>query len=342
MNRNNVYFTLISWHRDHDKYVALQEAEAAVECDSILHPLSSLEWIDCTCTKPPLLFDKIHAVYVPQQSTLYVSTRDSELYFCNGPFDGPKIAWKGPHNFPRKQKIEKYALAVYCSDLAIVGGRSQETGCSTDQVWLLHSAQSSAQAELLPSKMLTKRQSVVAVGNEAYLAVTGGISDRAEFIIDVEVYNGTRWIKVKSLPKELRKVASVLHSGVWYLIEEVDQNEAGATYSASLKELVSSQDTEWQMLDRCSSGEMLVAPVSFDDQLLAIKKKCPSGYGIHMLSPKTRYWVIIAPLPCLECADRIQYASMIGLPEKQLMMVYVTIGSTVKIATIKGIPVMCA
>ena len=317
--------------------MALQEAEAAVDRDSILHPLSSLEWVDCT--KPPLLSNKIHAVYVQQQSTLYVSTKDSKLYFCSGPLDGPKIAWKGPHHFQRKN-IVNYALAVYRSGLAIVGGWNQDSRSSVDQVWILNSA--SSQAAELQAKMLTKRFSVVAVGNEDYLAVTGGKADRAEFITDVEVYNGTQWMKVKPLPKQLRKLASVLHNGVWYLIEEVDQNGAGATYSALLKELVSSQDTEWQVLDRCSSGEMLVAPVSFDDQLLAIKKKCPSGYGIHMLSPKTRSWVVIAPLPCLECADRIQYASMIGLPERRLMMVYVTIGSAVKIATIKGIPVMCA
>ena len=313
----------------------MQDADAAV---GILHPLSTLTWIDYE--EVPKLSDKTQTVYVTQQRTLYTSRStgvESDLYFCNWPFRGQKIEWKGPHSV-RKKNLTRYALAAYGSDLAIVGGWNGESHCSTNQVWILHKA--SSQPELLPSTMLTKRYSGVAVGTEKYLAVTGGENEDKNFLgKDVEVYNGTLWMKVKSLPKQLRNLTSVVHNGVWYLVEEVDQNKGGATYSVSLEELVSSQDTEWKMLDQCSSGETLVGPVSFDGQLLIIKWRWSSGYGIHMLSPKTKSWVHIAPVPLPQkSTDRIRHASMVGLPEGQLMVMATdSVSRTcIKIADVKG------
>ena len=318
-----------------------------VERSSILHPLSSIEWAVFDRMKLPKSYYKIQAVFVQQvqQSTLYAATSDGELYFCNGPFVGPNIKWKGPHSFPQKQKLKMYALAVFSSNLAIVGGWNQETSCSTDQVWILQKA--SSQAKQLPSKMLNKRFSAVAVGSEKYmyLAVAGGKNEEEkEFVSDVEVYNGTQslWLKVKStLPKKLCNLTSVLHNGVWYLVEEVDQNGAGTTYSVTLEELVS-QDAEWQKIDQCSAGEILAGPVSFVGQLLVIKKIWHSGYGIHSMlpqSPEKRSWVRIAPLESTNKFqhDKFQRASMIGLPEGRLMVM--TSDSALYIGTIKGIPV---
>ena len=273
-----------------------------VERSCILHPLSSIEWAVFDRMKLPKSSYKIQAVFVQQvqQSTLYAATSDGELYFCNGPFVGPNITWKGPHAFPQKWKLKMYALAVYGSNLAIVGGWNQETCCSTDEVWILQKA--SSPAEQLPSKMLTKRFSAVAVGSEKYLAAAGGKNEKEnEFVSDVEVYNGAQslWSKAMSnLPKNLRNLTSILHSGVWYLVEEVDQNGAGATYSATLEKLVS-QDAEWQKIDQYSVGELFAGPVSFDGQLLVIKKIWHSGYGIHNMlpqSPEKKSWVHIAPL----------------------------------------------
>ena len=287
--------------------------------------------------KLPRSSNKIQAVFVQhvQQGTLYAATRDHSggLYFCNGPFLGPIIAWKGPHLFPQRQKLFMYALAAYGSKLAIVGGWKQESQCSTDQVWILQTA--SSQAEQLPS-MKTKRFSAVAVGSENYLLVAGGSNKEEEFLSDIEVYDGTQWLAVKPLPKKLRNLTSVLHNGVWYLVEEVEQNRAGATYSASLEELVS-QDAEWQMLDQCSSGEMLAGPVSFGGQLLVIKWTWHSGFGIHVLSPKTtKSWVHIAHLESAD-RDQFQHASMISLPGGQLMVI--TTNSAILVGTVKGIPV---
>ena len=318
----------------------MQDADAAV---GILHPLSTLTWIDYE--EVPKLYDKTQTVYIIQQSTLYTSIRTGGdvgdlLYFCNWPFRGQKVArWKGPHKSIREKNLKKYALAAYGSNLAIVGGWNQISRCSTDQVWILHKA--SSQPKLLSSPMLTKRHSGVAVGTDNYLAVTGGRNEDKDLHMDVEVYNGTQWNKVKSLPKELRNLTSVVHDGVWYLVEEVDQNEGGATYSASLEGLVTSQDAKWKMLDQCSSGEMLMGPVSFDGQLLIIKWRWSSGYGIHMLSPKTKSWVHIAPVPLTQeshSADRNRHASMVNLPEGRLMVMATdSISRTcIKIADVKG------
>jgi hypothetical protein len=318
----------------------MQDADAAVECHSILHPLSTLIWINYEEVRVPKYSGKIQTVYVAQQRTLYTSrsigdTDESDLYFCTWPFRGQKIEWKGPHSV-RKKNLNRYALAAYGSDLAIVGGKNKESQCSTDQVWILHTA--SSQPELLPSSMPNKRHSGVAVGTEKYLAVTGGKNEEKDFLgKDVEVYDGTKWMKVKSLPKPLCNLTSVIHNGFWYLVEVVE-NGGGAIYSASLEELVSSQDAEWKMLDQCYSGEILVGPVSFDGQLLIIKWRHQSGYGIHMLSHKTKSWVHIAPLR-QENADRIRHASMVSLPEGQLLMVMATYSddrTCIKIADVKG------
>jgi hypothetical protein len=309
----------------------MQDDEAAVECHSILHPLSTLTWVNYEELPKP--FKKTQVVYVTKQSTLYMSTGgDDDLYFCNLPFHGQKIVWKGPHNSVREKKLKRYALAAYGSDLVVVGGWNQKSH-ETNQVWILHKA--SSQPKLLPSMMLTKRHSGVAVGTENYLAVTGGKNEGKD-CIDSEVYNGTLWMKVKSLPKPLRNLTSVIHNGVWYLVEGVE-NGGGATYSASLEELVSSQGAEWEMLDQCYSGEMLAGPVSFDGQLLIIKWRWSSGNNIHMLSPKTKSWVHIAPLH-QESPDRIRHASMVGLPEGQLVVMATdSIGRTcIKIADVKG------
>lgn len=318
----------------------MQDADAAV---GILHPLSTLTWIDYEEVRE--LYDKTQTVYITQQSTLYTSVRTGsdvgDLYFCNWPFRGQKIVWKGPHNSIKEKSLIKYALAAYGSDLAIVGGWNQISRCSTDQVWILHK-ESSRQPKLLPSpiSMLTKRHSGVAIGTEKYLAVTGGENEDKNFLgNDVEVYNGTLWMKVTSLPKQLRNLTSIIHDGVWYLVEEVDENKGGATYSASLEELVSSQDAEWKRLDQCSSGEMLVGPVSFDGQLLIIKQRWSSGYGIHMLSPKMKSWVYIASVPLTQgSVDRIRHASMVGLPEGQLMVMATDflLHTCIKIANVKG------
>ena len=314
----------------------LQEAEATVKCNSILHPLSSIEWIPINCTKLPKSCDKIQTVFIPQpeaEGTLYAAMSNGDLYFCTGPFHGSRITWKGPHNFPKKKKLLKYAIAEYHFDLAIVGGWCKETQCSLDEVWILRFKT----PVLLPANMPTKRYSAVSVGSENYLSVAGGRNEINEFVTDVDVYNGMQWIKVKSLPKELRNLTSALHNGVWYLVEEVDQNGAGETYSASLEKLIS-LDAEWQMLDWCSTGEMLAGPVSFDGKLLIIKKKWHSGYGIHMLSPKTKSWVHIHEAP-LKTTDEFQHASMISASQGQLMMI--TGDSAVHIATIRGVPILC-
>ena len=122
------------------------------------------------------------------------------------------------------------------------------------------------------------------------------------------------------------------------MVEEVDQNGAGATYSASLEELVS-QDAEWQLLDQCSSEEMLAGPVSFNGHLLVIKWIWSCGFGIHVLSPKTtKSWVRIAHLEStdrFQDAKEFQHASMISLPGGQLMVI--TTDSAMLIGTVKGI-----
>lgn len=274
------------------------------------------------------------------QITLYVATSDHNggLYFSKGPFPldpNRDIAWKGPHSFPQKQKLTRYTLAAYGSKLAIVGGWKQETGYS-NQVWIMLTA--SSQAEQLPP-MKTKRLSAAAVSSENYLVVAGG-SNEGGLLTDVEVYNGTQWLAIKPLPKTLRNLSSILHNGIWYLVEEVNQNEAGTTYSISLEKLIRvSEDAEWQMLDQCSSGEMRAGPVSFDGQLLVIKWLWYSEFGVHMLSPKTtKSWLQIAHLESAEkisYAKVFQHASMISLPEGQLMVI--TVDSDILIGTIKGI-----
>ena len=308
--------------RDSCYHCSSQEAEAQCR-NTILHPLASLEWNEFT--KLPFAIsscDKVQAVYVPhdQHGRLYISAGEDLYFWRTNPDDS---RWRGPHNFPKKLGLFRYALAAYHSSLALVGGWSRVTKCS-DQVWILSA--SSSGCKLLPSQMLTKRSSAVAVGDEDYLAVAGGRNEEEEFLTVVEVYNGTQWMVVQPLPKSLRGITSVLHDGIWYLMEEVDHE--GAIYYFSLEKLVSSKDSAWKLLN--SSLRSQSAPVSFDGQLLVTGRRWQHHCSIHTYSLITSTWASIAPL---ENADKIK--SMIGLPGGQLMTVF-SGNSAVKIATVKG------
>lgn len=209
----------------------------------------------------------------------------------------------------------------------------QESHSSTNQVWTMDP---NLVVEPLSAQMLTKRHSAVASGYEVYLAVAGGKNEvERDCLTDVEVYDGKQWIQVKSLPESLqlqRYLATVIHNGIWYLMEESDDNKKGATYYATLENLVLKRDDDWSSL---KAFQVHAAPALFDNNVLIAGQHRHSQYSLLMLSSKTYSWVnITRPTEALQTTRPDEVKCMIGLPEKQLLII--TSNSSVKIATVKG------
>ena len=275
-------------------------------------------------------------MYVQEHKKLYVCTsaiEGGELYFCSVSAQDHQIKWKGPHEFLRKKKLFFTALAAYHSNLALVGGWIKTSGVTTDQVWILEHND----VKPLASQMLTKRHSAVASCYENYLAVAGGKNeDKRDFLTEVEVYDGKQWIQVKPLPEKLRdNLATVIHNGIWYLMEEGDVNTKGFTYYTTLENLVLKQDDDWSSL---KVAEAHTAPALFDNNVLIVGQKNWFQYSILMLSKRIHSWVnITGPIQSLDttqCIGAPNIKCMIGLPEKQLMVI--SSDSNVKIATVNG------
>ena len=93
---------------------------------------------------------------------------------------------------------ERYTLAIYHSQLVLVGGMYPETGRATNQLWVLD--QPNQWTQLLPP-MRTERYQASAVSMDDHLIVAGGCVDIDSLLDVVEVYDRKSWRFVQSLPK---------------------------------------------------------------------------------------------------------------------------------------------
>ena len=167
----------------------------------------------------------VQSVYVPDEhgGRLYVVLTRCKFCFCT-PGDTP-IKWHidlpfVPYDHSLLNHFAEYTLTVYGSNLVVIGGTL--TGRPINLVWSLNSKRN--KWEKLPS-MLTKRSSVMAVsygtvGGDHLVAAGGKCGDK--ICVDVEVFDGKDWTKVKPLPMDLKspnELTSVLHTDKkWYLV----------------------------------------------------------------------------------------------------------------------------
>ena len=162
-----------------------------------------------------------------------------------------------------------FALAIYCSQLVVVGGVEcvyDKQSC-TNKLWLLN--QESWQS--LPP-MKTKRQFASAVGHGDYLIVAGG-EDEESMTDLLDVFNGHFWAYTYHLPfQPFPNMKSAVVNGHWYLTGGLK-----GVFVASLDLLTASckvaePSTVWKRIRDVPVLSSCLA--EFDNHLIAIGQLC--------------------------------------------------------------------
>ena len=285
----------------------------------------------------------VQSVYVPddQGGRLYVALAQCKFCFCT-PGDTP-IKWHSdlpfvPYDHLLLNHFAEYTLMVYGSNLVVIGGTL--IGQPINLVWSLSSKRN--EWEKLPS-MLTKRSSVMAVsystvGGDHLVAAGGKCGDK--ICVDVEVFDGKDWTKVKPLPMDLKspnELTSVLHTDKkWYIMEANGQNKLRTTYSAPIEDIISDSPTcEWKKHSAESSPPpSRLPPISFEGQLIVVgSHNHYEKAKLYFHSPVTNSWVSIENAPHI--------GNVVGIANlshsKSLVLIYNESGKyTVKMVTQKG------
>ena len=183
---------------------------------SILHPLATLDWEDCT----PLPESMDNPQCVLLHDVLYVGGghipqgRDDSKLFMSSTVNKP-LVWDVCHT-----PTERYALTTYHSQLVLVGGRDPFTSETSNMLWTLSS---DVGMNWQPSiqEMPTKRYGASAMntGTPEYLVVAGGmgVGDYNYYLNTVEVFTGKEWCTVEPLPQNCCYHKCTLHGGKYYL-----------------------------------------------------------------------------------------------------------------------------
>ncbi len=196
------------------------------------------------------------------------------------------------------------ALAIYHSQLVLVGGIETTTRRVTDQLWTLQDEQTWTQP--LPP-MPTARRSASAVSSGDHLVVAGGDAGPAR-TDSVEVYDGVQWVRADPLPVACRDIKSTYHSGMWYLMGGYGQSTS--VFCTSLQSLIekatqqpshspdsSEQQSVWKTL--LDVPCVYSSTTTLGGALLTVGG-VDSNYktsSINMYSPLTRSWLHIGDMP---------------------------------------------
>ena len=139
-----------------------------------------------------------------------------------------------------KTPTQLYSLAVYCSQLLLVGGIVCSHNTVTNKIWVLDKKDTDEpegcwDASLIPA-MPMERFGTSAVGVDNHLIVAGGDKGGLNGRLNVvEVYDGHKWRTVQSLPQPCSRMKSVVDEGFWFLAGGVDQGKK--VFYASLEDL---------------------------------------------------------------------------------------------------------
>ncbi len=182
-----------------------------------------------------------------------------------------------------------YALAVYNSELLLMGGRVYPTEEITNKVFTMKDGKFH---ESHPP-MREVRMSPSVVNNGSALVVAGGLgpSGRLSF---VEVLKDGQWMTAPSIPSAGGWMKSALHGDLWYII----QRNTKDVFCVSLQSLTSGTvSLPWKTLpdapNKCSAAAF------FGGCLLSIGggeiRKATAA--IHALSSNSQSWKHVANLP---------------------------------------------
>ena len=281
---------------------------------SILHPLATLDWEDCTPLPEPVVDPQCVLLH----DVLYVggglipSGDNSKLFMSNTV--NKRLVWD-----VCRTPTEFYALTTYHSQLVLVGGRDREP---SNMLWTLSS---DAGMNWQPSiqKMPTKRWGAAAMntGTPEYLVVAGGKGVGGCALDTVEVFTGKEWCTVDSLPQNCHYHKCIIHGGKYYLCGGYPYNIA---YCCDIKSILKSCEKfginkapVWSQFEFPLEYSSLV---SFGQHLISIGGITNYNYSspdIVALSPLTHQsWVYVGKLPI-----GLLTAASIVLPTGELVVI---------------------
>ena len=203
---------------------------------------------------------------------------------------------------------EDYALTIYHSQLVLVGGVDPQTKRVAKKLWVLDKQCHWTQP--LPP-MTTKRCHASAVSVGDHLTVAGGhcgghfldsdvdSPDSDVGALDtVEVYDGSRWRQVQSLPRACWCMKSILHEGNWYLAGGMGQDSE--VYHTSLRSLIATSDVIGQTLvwEKLPDTPLKWPTLTvLGNHLITVGGGYPYSSAIHAYSTSFSYWVHVGDLP---------------------------------------------
>ena len=276
---------------------------------SILHPLATLDWEDCTPLPEPISDPQcvlLHDVlYVGGGAKLFMSNTVTK-----------RLVWDVCHT-----PIKRYALTTYHSQLVLVGGMEPYTGEISNMLWTL-SSDSGMNWQPSIQEMPTKRWAASAMntGTPEYLVVAGGKGDDDSELDTVEVFTGKVWITIEPLPKPCYYLKWALHKGRYYLFSGYLQGTA--MYSCDVKLLIKSCGVNmrpfhlWRQsqvpLEYCSIasfGQHLISIGGIDPKFMS--HKSPLIFALSTWS-----WVQVGKFPI-----PLDSATSIVLPTGELVVI---------------------
>ena len=287
---------------------------------SILHPLATLDWEDCTPLPEPM--DNPQCVLL--HDVLYVGGG----YIPPAPGDDSKLFMSNTVNKHLVWDVcdtptARYALTTYHSQLVLVGGRKPSTHEPSNVLW---TRSSDAGMDWQPSiqEMPTKRFGAAAMntGTPEYLVVAGGVGVGAYALDTVEVFTGKEWCTVEPLPQGCCYHKCPLHGGKYYLFGGYPQNIA---YCCDIKSILKSCEQSginkapfpvWSQFEFPLEYSSLA---SFGQQLISIAGITNDSYrspDIFSLSPPSQSWVHVGKLPIA-----LDSAASIVLPTGGLVVI---------------------
>ena len=218
-----------------------------------------------------------------------------------------------------KTPTQLYSLAVYRSQLLLVGGIVCSHNTVTNKIWVLDKKDTDEpegcwDASLIPA-MPTERFGTSAVGVGNHLIVAGGDKGGLDGRLKVvEVYDGHKWRTVQPLPQPCSRMKSVVDEGFWFLAGGVDQGKK--VFYASFEALTAPGSAEqtgiWVVLPDAPLERS--TPVIFGMQLTTVGGLFRSA--IHAYSHRTRSWVPVGKMPVAH-----GFSCSVVLPNGELLMV---------------------
>ena len=274
---------------------------------NLLHPLASLaEWkeyrripVDMRDAQAVVLGDK---VYLGGGDAPDSPSTDLLIY------DFTEDSWD-----KLSTPTQWYSLAVYRSQLVLVGGLDPLHNTVTNKLWVLGNKHEWIDSTI--PAMPTERFGASAMSVDKHLVVAGGNKGGNDGHLNVvEVYDGHEWRRIQSLPQSCSGMKSVVDEGFWYLAGGEGQGKK--VFYASLDSLTAlegvKQKIVWEILPEAPIERS--TPVIFGMQLTTVGGFSKSA--MHAYSHCTKTWVHVGDLPVA-----YSYVCSLVLPNQELLMV---------------------